>query len=273
MERATNSQEFRAAPVGRYVSGSAWLLWCTDPELCGSILWGRVDEEAIGEILTPFESLYSPQMAPRCAVPTDTSRMEGIDGDAFGRFTSFIGGQLPDLESHITRNAIVRPAGLTGALVAGFYEVLGRPSYPVALFTDVASAARWLGRTDADALAAELAALATVASSLPDELRRLRELLATSLHLSLAAAVRALGVSERSLQRQLRQEGTSFRREVDAARIRAARTLLADTDQKITVIALEVGCATLQHFSALFRRMTGETPSEWRARQRSVAST
>ena len=85
--------------------------------------------------------------------------------------------------------------------------------------------------------------------------------------------MQALGVSERSLQRQLRQEGTSFRREVDAARIRAARTLLADTDQKITVIALEVGCATLQHFSALFRRMTGETPSEWRARQRSVAST
>jgi AraC-like DNA-binding protein len=245
----------------------------TDPALCGSILWGRVDEAAIGQIVTPFESLYSPQMAPRCAVLTDTSRMEGIDGDAFGRFAAFIREQLPDLESHIVRNAIVRPAGLTGALVAGFYEVLGRPSYPVGLFTDVVSAARWLGRPDAVALSEELGALARAASSLPDELRRLRELLATSLHLSLAAAVRAMGVSERSLQRQLRGVGTSFRHEVDAARIRAARTLLADTDQKITAIALEVGCATLQHFSALFRRMTGETPSAWRARQRSVAST
>ena len=110
MERATSSEEFRAAPLGRYVSGNGWLLWCTDPDLRGSILWGRVDEAAIGEIATPFASLYSPQMAPRCAVLTDTSRMDGIDGDAFRRFASFIGGQLPDLESHITRNAIGVPS-------------------------------------------------------------------------------------------------------------------------------------------------------------------
>ena len=50
----------------------------------------------------------------------------------------------------------------------------------------------------------------------------MRELLATSLHVSLSAAVRALGVSERSLQRQLRLEGTSFRREVDACADAAA---------------------------------------------------
>src|SRR5262249_59857421 len=127
---------------------------------------------------------------------------EGMGGDAFRRFASFIGGQLRDLESHITRNAIVRPAGLTGALVAGFYEVLGRPSYPVGLFTDVVFAARWLGRSDADVLAEELAALATAASSLPDELRRLRELLTTSLHLSLTAARRAPRRSERLLPRE-----------------------------------------------------------------------
>jgi AraC-like DNA-binding protein len=273
MRRATNSHEFRTAPVGRYVSGNGWVLWCTDPALCGSIVWGRLDEAAIGEIATPFDSLDSPQMAPRCALLTDASRLEGIDGDAFRRFAAFIGRKLPDLESRIGRQAIVRPSGLTGALVAGFYEVLGRPSYPVGLFTDVVCAARWLARPDAEALAEELAALAIAASSLPDEVRRLRELLGTSPHLSLAAAVRAMGVSERSLQRQLRRAGTSFRHEVDAARIRAARTLLADTDRKITAIALEVGCATLQHFSALFRRMTGETPSAWRARQRAVAST
>ena len=57
-----------------------------------------------------------------------------------------------------------------------------------------------------------------------------------------------------------------------AARIRAAQTLLADTERKITSIALKVGYATLQHFSTVFRRSTGETPSAWRARQRSVAS-
>jgi len=273
MLRATDSHEFRTAPVGRYASGNGWALWCTDPALCGSLVWGRIDEAAICQIAIPFDSLHSPQMAPRCALLTDASRLEGVDGDAFGHFAAFIGRKLPDLESRVARHAIVRPTGLTGALVAGFYEVLRRPSYPVGLFTDVVSAVRWLDRPDADAIAEELAGLAIAASSLPDELRKLRELLAASLHLSMAAAVRAMGVSERSLQRQLRRVGTSFRHEVDAARIRAARTLLADTDQKITAIALEVGCATLQHFSALFRRMTGETPTAWRARQRSVAST
>jgi len=42
--------------------------------------------------------------------------------------------------------------------------------------------------------------------------------------------------------------------------------LLADTDHKITSIAFEVGCASLQHFSTLFRKATGVAPSEWRAR-------
>jgi AraC-like DNA-binding protein len=199
--------------------------------------------------------------------------LERLDAGAFSHLAQFVGDRLPDCERRAERQAFVRPPGLLGALVSGFYDVCGRPSYPVHVFTSAREAFRWLGRGDAEALSDEISALVAVASVTPQVVRDLRELLSTQLRLSLATAARRLGTSERSLQRQLWRAGTSFRAEVDHARIRAAERLLAETDLKLTSIALEVGCASLQHFSALVRRLTGETPSAWRARLRSVAST
>jgi AraC-like DNA-binding protein len=73
-------------------------------------------------------------------------------------------------------------------------------------------------------------------------------------------------VSERSLQRSLGAAGTTFKDEIAEARIRAARRLLADGDEPLSAIAREVGCSSLQHFSTLFRKRTGETPSAFRRR-------
>ena len=272
MRRAADSREFVATPVGRYVAGRTFALWTADPTLCGSVVWGRLDDAGIARALESFDSLFSPEMAARCDLLTDASRLEGIDASAFQRFAGYVAGRLPEIAARIARHAIVRPAGVPGALVAGFYEVSGRPPYPMQLFTTTVEALEWLGRTDARTLASELGAIVTTESAAADELRKLHDLLATRLGVPLSAAARAIGVSTRSLQRRLHEAGTSFRAEVDAARIRAARALLAETDRKITAIALDVGCTTLQHFSALFRRLTGETPSGWRARQRIGAS-
>jgi transcriptional regulator GlxA family with amidase domain len=45
-----------------------------------------------------------------------------------------------------------------------------------------------------------------------------------------------------------------YQDEVADARLRAAKQLLATTDTPITNIALTVGFASLQHFSALFHK-------------------
>lgn len=45
------------------------------------------------------------------------------------------------------------------------------------------------------------------------------------------------------------------------ARIEAAGTLLRDTDLPVTAIALELGYASSQHFSAAFKAATGRSPS------------
>ena len=47
-------------------------------------------------------------------------------------------------------------------------------------------------------------------------------------------------------------------------RVERAKELLADTDLPIAEIALKVGCASQSHFSALFHRVTGLTPQNYR---------
>ena len=49
-----------------------------------------------------------------------------------------------------------------------------------------------------------------------------------------------------------------------------AMGMLVDGNAPLTAIAFDVGCASLQHFSALFRRRTQESPSAFRARHHHV---
>jgi len=77
-----------------------------------------------------------------------------------------------------------------------------------------------------------------------------------------------VGLSERSLSRRLSELGTSFRDEVQRARLRAAEALLVDTDLKLDAVGRAIGFTSRAHFSDFFRRATGEAPSEFRARRR-----
>lgn len=85
---------------------------------------------------------------------------------------------------------------------------------------------------------------------------------------TLARVARTLGLSARSLQRRLRALGTTFQAESGAARVREAQAMMLTSDASLTAIAFDVGCASTQHFSTLFRRVTGQSPSAWRARHR-----
>jgi AraC-like DNA-binding protein len=128
------------------------------------------------------------------------------------------------------------------------------------------AALEWLGRPE---LGDELRRLADDAKREDPLVRALREHLAATLgDAALPKAARALGVSERTLQRRLQEAGTAFQTELQRARVHAAETLLADPEMKLTAIALEVGCASLQHFSTLFQRVNGVSPRQWRERRR-----
>ena len=104
------------------------------------------------------------------------------------------------------------------------------------------------------------------ATDLLGELRSLLNQHAGVADLTLAA--RRLGTSPRSLQRALNGLGTSFRTELAAVRIERARERLIHGNAALTVIALELGYASLQSFDRQFRRLMGETPGGFRRRAR-----
>ncbi len=75
------------------------------------------------------------------------------------------------------------------------------------------------------------------------------------------------GLSVRSLQRRLAQNGLSHSEIVDRARYHAATRRLQDADSRLTDIAMELGYADSAHFTRAFKRWTGIPPREYRRRQ------
>jgi AraC-like DNA-binding protein len=264
----STKEELARSPVGRFVCGETFLHFCAAPDLWGFILWGRPEERHAIELGRTLLLELGPPAEPHAAI-IDASRLEGGDPAAFGAAERYVSRHASSLATWVTRLALVRPAGMMGAVVAGAHEVLPRP-YPVQIFDDAASAFEWLSpahRLDGPALLRELYGEATGISPLLGSLRGWLDG-----HLGgvgIAEAARALGVSERTLQRKLRGAETTFKEELTHARIRAAKQKLLESDAPLTVIALDVGCTSLQHFSSMFRRHTRESPSAFRARARS----
>jgi AraC-like DNA-binding protein len=91
-----------------------------------------------------------------------------------------------------------------------------------------------------------------------------RALLASGVRASSASVGRRLGMSSRTLQRRLAEEGTSFRALRDAVLWEAVEVLLSNPSLKIEAIALSVGFSDAAAFSKAFRRWKGYPPTRYR---------
>jgi len=80
-----------------------------------------------------------------------------------------------------------------------------------------------------------------------------------------SAAVR-LRMSPRTLQRRLTEEGTSYREVVDRLRQRVTMRHLSRNGPPIDEVAYLAGFSDSSAFYRAFKRWTGKTPSEYRAR-------
>lgn len=98
----------------------------------------------------------------------------------------------------------------------------------------------------------------------PHKVRSDARELALSGPLSINRVARHLGISPRSLQRELALEHTTFRQIVDTVRLEIARTLLARPDFPIQMIAAKIGYRTPGSFARAFDRWTGQTPRDYR---------
>jgi AraC-like DNA-binding protein len=264
---AATVQEFLADPVGHYIAGRSFVVWAQTESVLGSAYFGHLepaDFPLLGEL---FDLHRNPHLKPPFDALCDGGRLAALDRSAFELLGSYMMPRWSEIVARVRRLAIVRPSGLAGATLAGlFYETV-RPDVRAGLFTDRQEALDCLGLR-ARAARVEVEQLLDALDAAPPLVRRLRAHLAEHHRASLASAARAPSLSTRSLQRRLQELGTSFREELERARVRAAEALLTDTDQKIESIAREVGCVSPSAFYELFRRHVGESPADFRRRRR-----
>lgn len=79
-----------------------------------------------------------------------------------------------------------------------------------------------------------------------------------------AAAASLLGLSERSLQRKLAEEETSFQELLDRIRQRRAMEYLADSQRSLAEVGEALGFSDISAFYRAFKRWTGRTPGDFR---------
>lgn len=75
---------------------------------------------------------------------------------------------------------------------------------------------------------------------------------------------RVMGIGRRSLQRELAQEGSTYRELLEVTRMRRARALICEAKISVTDAAFDLGYSDPAHFSRAFKRHYGVSPSQWR---------
>lgn len=230
----------------------------TSHQLAVTLAWGTFDEAeaaALGEV---WRKTFD---GPRCDTLIDTFNLVTTDAAAFAALRDLLEQHREARARVVRRQAVVIREEFSGVFVRGYLAIYP-PPYEMRAFSDREAALDWLGHR---CCAEEIAELEAARADL---LARLREWLeGTQLaEATIDRAVAELGVPSRTLQRRLLLAGTRFTVELARAQVSRAQRLMRHPERKLAEIALEVGCASPSTFSDLFRRVTGETPSQWRRR-------
>lgn len=262
MQRAASFSRYAQDPVGQYLAGAHWLAFCRAPRFWGFALWGRVEADEVRPLVDALRLELHDDVPPHVSL-VDATRLTGADAAGFEVMQRYVAAHRAALARQVTSLALVHPAGFEGAVVAGFYNVLERP-YPVALVTDVAAGLAHLGVNDAAFAPALAAAVDHVAGS--PLIGAVQAAVRERPRAAVAEVARQLGLSARTLQRRLTDEGTSFSTVQAEARLARALERITGSTSSLTSIALDVGFSSTQHMSAAVKRATGKTPTELRQR-------
>jgi AraC-like DNA-binding protein len=268
MKRARTIEEFLADPVGSFTMGRTHLVWCHSPQLAGTVHWGQPSESDAAELARRLDVSIHPSLAGGFNVLMDARGMESFDLPAFGVVTDYVKSRLAEWSRRIRKHAVVVPQGVAAVFVAGLMPLVGT-HHPLRFFSSMAEAMEWMDCPELLEVLDQIGPAVDEARGVSPMLRSLRAHLEANLGAAtLETASQALGLSPRTLQRELQREATSFTGELMQARLRAACALLEHSDEKVDTVARRVGSASSSQLSELFRRELGETPAMYRARRR-----
>jgi AraC-like DNA-binding protein len=252
-----------AAP--RFFAGRCFCYWQAGQRAMGTVMWGRPLEADVEAMIPFFEIGADPRFAGHASF-VDCRAIESIDVLAFGKLLKYLVSRRHAWGPNVGRQAVLHPDGVAGVMVAGALQV-AKPPYPFACFHgDGAEAFEWCGAPD---LCAPVESLRASLIDVPEITSKLRAVLRERGLVSTAEIARALGLSQRTLQRQLEHAGTSYREERDRHLSIRIEELLAGTELDLDAIAAEVGLSSASHLVAHFRATHGTTPGVWRAARRS----
>ena len=138
--------------------------------------------------------------------------------------------------------------------------------FPDSILTGVPAAANAAIAEQIRQYTTALFAQVTASSAADRVAEAIRALLVAGLAADRGAVARRLHLSERTLQRYLELEDTSFKRVRERVRCDLSRALLANRALKVEAVATIVGYAEVAAFSKAFTRWSGDSPSRYRDR-------
>lgn len=258
-------ERFRAAPLGRCLISANFAMWCYSPDLQGGMLWGTPDERTIREMFEAGHYIEHRSIAPQRRTLTDCSGVERADIVAVFGFVAAARDGIRTWWRGLERQAMIVPEGLDGVMVAGAMTMTGVP-HALRVVHTAADAIAFLDHPDAATAYAAASELVATHRGSPGMLARLRAHLARNLNVAtIESSAVALGMSTRTLQRELQRLRTSFSDQLRQVRIATAERLLVHSDLEIKTIAAQVGLGTASRMSAALRRDLQMTASELRA--------
>jgi AraC-like DNA-binding protein len=173
---------------------------------------------------------------------------------------------LREVDFHHVRASGVEEASRAFGAPVRFAAVDNRLTFPVRELARPSRLGNPLVTDQLTKLAAALAAQVTQVAALQDQVAQTaRALVAAGMRPQRAVVARRLGMSQRSLQRGLEAEGTTFRGVQESVLRELVEALLSNPTLKLDAVAHSVGFGDLAAFSKAFRRWTGCTPARYRA--------
>ena len=88
-------------------------------------------------------------------------------------------------------------------------------------------------------------------------------------HITIPKLARQAGINEAKLKEGFRElYGQSIHTYLQQLRLQKAQQLLLTTNMSVTDITYDIGYSHVTHFTSLFKKETGLTPTEWRQKKR-----
>lgn len=226
-------------------------------------MWGRPLEADIEAMIPFFEVGVAPRFKGHMSF-VDARGVESVDLLAFKRLLGYLMARRDAWGPNIAKQAVLHPSGVSGVLVSGALHV-ARPPHPFGTFgpDEGRAAFEYCGVPD---LFDEVEALRLKLSGAPEILRAVRAVLGERPRASSTQLARALGLSQRTLQRRLEAAGSSLRAERQRQVTVAIEELLSGTTLDLEAIAARVGLNSAAHLVRHFKAAHGLTPGAWRER-------